>query len=421
MPIPESYLRATYGTDFRERVKEELSAVYHNIFDAFWPMASSFFETHSSKPEMLIVHSMSARPMHIRSTSSEVVVYDQYLGQIFSAVTRLVLNEASRDHVDEYFDKLLGQRCFISGQFGSALLIAASRQERGKLEPIPESTGTRLRRYTLTLGQEAFTIGHELCHILMKQSPDAGRSLANDYAQIVVDALLATDFKSDPKNLESAWEEYVSDLDRALAADGIFPPAPESPGYKDFLAFREEARRDFMGPDADIEELQRNLPNNRRLAEESLCDMFGFLSSLLFHRDNPQDAMDWRIAAVESSVFALHNLRLIEAFDARIRSQYIANQMPVEVNREFHESMVRLSALRAHIKNYSQTSEWGISSDLTHDAAVAVNRLYAKAVMDRMLFVYDFDVYLSRGHRLDSDYAALPPDRKRIVRGVLGF
>lgn len=421
MPIPESYLRATYGTDFRERVKEQLSTVYHRIFDSFWPAASRFFEIETIKPEMLIVHSMSARAMHIRSAASECVIYDQYLGQIFSTVTRLVLNEASRDHVDEYFNKLLGQRCFISGQFGTALLIAASRQNREKLDPIPESAATRHRRSTLTLGQEAFAIGHEIGHILMKQAPDAGRPLATEYAQTVADALIAADFMADPKMMESAWQEYVSDRDRALAADGIFPPTPGSAAYEEFLSLREEERCAFMVPDADIEQLKRDFPTNHRLAEESLCDMLGFLSSLLFHRNNPDATMDSHIAAVESSVLALHNLRLIEAFDVKVKGHFAPNETPVDVNREFHESMVRLSALRQHIKNYSRTSDWGVSYDSTHNAAVDVNRLYAKAVMDRMLFAYDFEVYLSRGHRLDDDYAALAPDQKSTVRAILGF
>ncbi|HEU5156042.1 MAG TPA: hypothetical protein VFU43_03535 [Streptosporangiaceae bacterium] len=393
-PTNEWLISAAYGTDCRKRVSPELSAFYSSAVERLWfRLGESFAPSPMPQPVLEVVHSLVARPTVFRSDNSETLVYDQHLGQICNRLTRLALEDAPVQAVDQYVYRLFAQRSFVAGKFRSAALfgLLAKAQSADSWAPSLDSAAL-VGCSRLVAAQETFILGHELVHSHLSQNKGGPNERVSWYADLMSSVHKApfhhADFPnvSDPDQIVSVFDqEYADSIRSALQRRGVsdmdIPSKVRKPGETASLLGTRERMAEILS-------------SNSELLEECVCDAFAVIAGskvLVRHGLNILDV-------ASGAVLALHHLRLIQFLDRVASNRLGIDDIPslFSLSDSFAQAVARVSMLRAFIVAILVMNKEAEVAQAVHRRLIDLNRIHATVIFDQVLHCMDFPATRSR-------------------------
>lgn len=403
--VPEAFIKCRYGADCFARVTEDpfrrvefdRSLGYQYIFDLFWPIAEAMLDIELTRPDVMVVHSLSASPAHFVNIHMNVLVYDQHLGQIFRQLNVFGTASAAPDAeslVINYFQQLFGQKCYVKSKFGAAYRLAQEYIKPwavGKLAEIDETDDDRIQHAIVSLGQEAFVIGHEIGHILVRRGRpgDAFRVQSELTGEIALSG-----------DIDDAWEHANAmwDIrDATLAAAGA-GPAPR--------ISREEAESEARQYQKEVNDA---FNSDEKLVVERVCDYLGFVCAQEVYRSSLEKApaelaLPWHCAA-RASFGAMLNLQLVQLFDDQADGRGITNEYVLQ-------SSIRNVSIRETLRRMAPKT---VSADEL-EAIFPMQSEYDQLFFARA-YAFPCDGYLKAGSRYDE----LGVAQRHAVREMLFY
>ncbi|MEV4535275.1 hypothetical protein AB0J82_15730 [Asanoa sp. NPDC049518] len=323
--IVRSFLLATRGTAEPQDPRLPLARIYAEQFNVCAAIMRDLVAPEKLPPVRLhITYSQEAKAETLRLGDGSIVIYDQYLGQVFSQLNRLVVKPTSFRAITCYLFKICANLSLINGypqeamdyglmhlrlrpqtadgyQPWSELTDPIGFHDAPEPERQPRFRFTEQDRGAFSFLQEAFVLCHELAHHLLR-----ARSLA---------ALTARRRLIECFELGRTYHEIMREDGRigdpvrradALLSDWIIlhqrmfgraPTPTEIQREVDHMASQSDER------DVDVARLLAD-PG---MAEECLCDLFaadvvGQLARSIGKRHGD---------GVLASFMALHWMRLI--------------------------------------------------------------------------------------------------------------
>ena len=256
-----------------ERVIEQFYAeLKGSVFDTF----VAHFQL---KVGFRVVYSPSRRTERLTVADENWLVYDQYLGQTFSTLNRILLETDGERPAIVYFHKYVAERaleygCPELGVHFANFFHSQREATRGSGKPNPS-------RLAYTITQERFAIFHELGHVLQMSGHDFVGVFSSIVAETIEEhrsqftsATLETMIQKFREASPAAYhdqdlEEFLSDLteyytsdngqeDRSSYLRALDDPETASELFCDFLAV-EFALLSLAGSTEEIEEAIRAL------------------------------------------------------------------------------------------------------------------------------------------------------------------
>lgn len=406
----ETLIRIAYGSDCQVRVQPQLAQLYRQLSALLWSLLTEKFQDQrTGRPEVLVVHSPSARAMTIQMSGlPRYLVYDQYLGQVFNKLTRLALEDASTSEVDAYLMKLFAQRAYVSGDFRSAAAMGIAARARRPPATSPEEG--LARRSRLVLAQEAFIIAHEMVHTLLAADATQAEARGEWYSSLMREVhnlpFTLTDAPevADPELVMARFAEYeATSVTAAFRRRGVeYEAKPRSREYSEMVAERKGLLEATLSESA--------------LLEECLCDAFAFGAAV-------EALSAWRVPPAEVSlgaVMALHNLRIVQLLDRHAAGQLGSE---IAVSDYFVQSVMRLSLLRSFVLASFHLSGEGQLSITAHQEATEFNERHSAAILDQLLYCFEGKELVDRLGSVPAVAEACDDlqGNSAILRHVLGF
>lgn len=298
------YLQASRGSSCLVVPKSKLPQLYADAFARLVTELGILVQGKITPPELILAYSATA---HVETISlndgGAVVVYDQYLGQVFNRLNRLYFEKAAEPEVSAYLHKLSAARCLVVGDPQAALrhaaLFAALNRHLTAASPW---TGHQRRDYTFV--GEVFVLAHELMHFLYRTDRPAALALEDFY----IDLVCAVSTR-DPGSPQLTGKERAAKI---RAAHNRLSDRQR--------LMRERAEvKNRSSRDRAVKQLSSCLPRyllglmTPHLLEECVCDGIAVLITSGW-------ALRRRIRIGDcalGSFLALHNLRLLRWIDAQ--------------------------------------------------------------------------------------------------------
>lgn len=398
-------LRTMYGADCFDRVMPPMANQYRQWASTYATILG--LDERGGAPDVHVVHSPGAQPATFPMKSGNHIVFDQYIGQVFNRLTRLELRDAPSHVVDAYLLKLRAQQLHISNRDRSAaaLLVlshmACTPEEREAA--LVETDDELLNRSLMTVVQEAFTVGHEVMHLVLGY-PDLRARYEDFFLEVRDVARERMKIALGPE----AEASYEADLEAIRGRRGWTSGPTDAP----------ELSLAALGPDAVL----LAAFDRQDLQTEAVCDLFAALN--LRYVLAGQIDMD-EIDILATCTLALQHLRLIQHIDQRDSSSG-------ETAREYAtQSSARVTLLRTglamviDIESFLENKNPLVAEkevDRLHRRATALNRMHTSVVADHLLLI-DLDrsaesVLGDQSHTSVIDSLAA---NREALRGMLGF
>lgn len=372
----------------------------------------------SNLPETVVVSSPFALTEVLRRGQSAYVVYDQFLGQIFSRLTALVDQDASLSSIDCYLCKLYAARLLVAGRGRKALAVAAvhsSLHAEDDFRGLPDPE--RLRSI---YAQEAYTMAHELAHVAFAESNgfrtmwfefyfglcDVAEEIRTETAPVLEHRAYA-EMLADDHNRE--WVRRHGPMDEDVLAHGRAQLVEEFLDSVDQGVTVAEVRADPI------------------LAEEAACDgLAAVLAVQATTRRDPNEIL----RALCSSLRASQHLRLIKMIDSRIRDRKRVDESVRATTAR--GGQLRLF-LRAVVESEMGGSLLGLPEEIDSQGFLDelltslgnVNVTFYERLFDNILTGSFYERFESNGaaQAMASVVAELPaePESWRLAADVLGF
>ena len=293
--------RGPLRADFAARFEKMYSSVYSQALR----LIGAFGFTEG--PELLVVSSPSALPEMRRSRDEYILVYDQYLGQIFSRIDALIAQEGTLDDIDAYLCKLYSGRLLYQGRTRDAFVASLVHfQLRSKNEFVATPD---VRRFEHVAKQEAFVIAHELCHWALAINPWFKEFAYDLYFELC--KAEESDLTSRPEySMRSYAEALADDYNREyIRRHGPVVSDDMLRDGREILINRYLESIAEGDPIPDSETVRKD----PRLAEEVVCDAVALVLTVQIFSDQPSSSsLECVIAAFD----AIQKLRLIKYMDA---------------------------------------------------------------------------------------------------------
>lgn len=122
-------------------------------------------------PKVIIVYSLNKLCETFKYGDSNYIIYDQYLGQCFNKLNRLIYHEDERE-AKAYLCKLLGEEYYLINDISNCIpyLVSYHVNSSANFKQLPESFLSK--KFELNIVQESFVLFHEFAHSLINQNPD---------------------------------------------------------------------------------------------------------------------------------------------------------------------------------------------------------------------------------------------------------
>jgi len=138
------------------------------MYAKYYKIILSIFGNSPSLPKLKVIYSLQRSAEIIDLSGKEFLIYDQYLGQTFNMLNRILLNSTDTMDSEMYFFKLLSERFAVKGENKIAQLLAYMHHiMKGKYFSY-KSDKDILQRAIFTYSQEVFIISHEIAHLLIE-------------------------------------------------------------------------------------------------------------------------------------------------------------------------------------------------------------------------------------------------------------
>jgi hypothetical protein len=392
-----------YGVDSRERVNPALKADYEKTFSLLKAAIEHLLGSSVIKLDSIVVHSPIARPIILQDADRRCLIYDQFLGDIFATLTRLVLSDSSLQAVDSVLISMLARRNLVVGRFERAALLGllALRLRAGKsvlADPAIESLASLIEV------QEMFAIAHELAHLHLERT-DIRSTRLEQFKKVVArfePRLPVND--SDLRELAAGYaHEYNTRLQVACEERNI--------------VLLEGA---MMSVDKALEFIGAYRPSLDLLVDEAfaiecLCDAIATDAVLAV-----AEPVGVEISAIASGItLASHHLRWLQAVD-----YFLADERTSEgaTGVQFRQSIARLALGRSYLRVVVERA--------AHDGASAVLDMIHELTVRHDAKLGDPTIFCMEGERLvgeaGPDLASVAETWARVehrpsLRALLGF
>jgi IrrE N-terminal-like domain len=399
-------------------VEARLEASYIELVVLLWERLAS--PTPAPAPTLHVVHSPIARPTSVRTNAGDHVIFDQYLGQLFSRLTRIEMSDAPAQVVDAYLFRLYGQRLLIAGMSREAAAFALASKSTAtddeREHALAEDEEQLRIRSLMTHVQEAFAIGHELMHLALHDDATY-RELSEVFDDVIERAIAAkreaAKARTDDGRMSLFNRQYLDDVLQVYRRRGI-----------DTADLAEPDDPDSYFADADDIDLPAVFvrPDVRL---EAMCDLFAATSVANVLGDIGLTAID----VMATTTLALQHLRLVQLLDNFVSGQ----ESPIGLDDYCLQSIARVTLLRTGLGFALQLSmqhadsanevEVAEAMNRLHQAAVRLNRLHTGVVLDNLLLGLDLPRI---GEALLADPSVATTidnlsSNTRLLRSVLGF
>lgn len=400
-------------------VNEQLERFYHTTYARLTALLEQYDVP--AAPALRVVRSPFALTELLRTPTTTWIVYDQYLGQVFSRLSALVEQRAELASIDAYLTKLQANRLLVAGRGREALLMTFVHEvlrADDDFRAVPSA-----ERWLSVVAQETFTLAHELVHHALSVSPAFREIWWDAYFGVIETAdEIARENPARPDNRRAAEmladdynREYVrrhGDLDVDVLAQGHRELTRQ---YLELLA---------ESPDVSPEAVSADVV----LSEEAVCDG---VAAVLTAQLLGQGDVDRTRATLVSCLEATQHLRLIKYMDGAIADR---RHLPVVV----HHTTARGHCLRLFLRGLyeSELSDQlfrlgpAAASDPSRlqdllDGLRDVNVVFYESVFDSLLtgsFYQRFEDPARRS-RFDSAMESLPSPARSWQQAaeLLGF
>lgn len=336
-------------------------------------------------PELTIVYTPFALTETVSLGAEEYLVYDQFLGQIFNRLNRLIVEDASIEQVDAYLAKLFATRLLVSDRLQESLDYAILHSALMlRISPRRRRRSATKRIYRQTAVQECFVMAHELVHSLQRGSPDEATKLRNDYC----DGLMAS-----AEELDAVWVGQEEDLMRNIAESTIEDahrayvrrygsPDDEQAHQKARYEAVEKILKDHELPDREVASVNK-LMTDPLLLEECVCDGIATALTVVWASQTAKLPLS---ISVPACYFALHHLRLLQYVDVLID--------PERDNSEsrslafLNETLTRFNIFRLGVYANMGLQDTESLNDM-HARLTEANDAYARVVFDQLIFNFE--------------------------------
>lgn len=258
-------------------------------------------------PRLLVVSSMHALTEMIEVDSEKWIVYDQYLGQIFSRISALIRQDAPTKSIDIYLKKLYAGRLLVNGRTREAFLVALSHAVeragdsfKADFDPV---------RHEQIHFQEVFVLAHELMHSALASNPVLRDLLQHTYLNFCMAE--ASDKHDRPRpTVEMIAESLADDFNRDyVRTHGEVDEAVLAAGKEKFVerAVTVLQSQDFLTSEQILHEPV--------LAEEVICDAYAAILTAHVLGDGTSKSA---LAVLTAAFDANQKLRLIKHMDGHI-------------------------------------------------------------------------------------------------------
>lgn len=157
MPI-EHFINAT-----RRNIPERIDL---DLYQNFYPLID-FISKGKSAVNLIICYSPERRTELVVSGNQKYLIYDQYLGQTFSNISRIIYEGESPAFGFNYSCKIIAEYFAMKGFFNEAALFARIYNvDDNQLSEIKKTKAPTYERANLVLYQERFLCAHEMIHNL---------------------------------------------------------------------------------------------------------------------------------------------------------------------------------------------------------------------------------------------------------------
>lgn len=221
----EDYVRAS-------RRNHPDQKIMHDYYTALYTLIKLQFPAYITFPKLFVSYSSDRRCEQARIQDSTYIIYDQYLGQGFDRLNRILKAKQSwHDLTVSFALKCLAQKLITRGATHNALIYAIHHDDilnRVKEAGNPFAFSKEEETYIsmLTMVQECFILSHEFSHFLISH----GSSLEENgcdrvYAEalkLISQPLSVTHLKESTKRYGKKWtsqtkEHYQSFTERMVS------------------------------------------------------------------------------------------------------------------------------------------------------------------------------------------------------------
>jgi hypothetical protein len=182
---------------------EELSTEFSDGYKNLYARVLSEIGEPEAYPALVVIRSLNKNSQLITLNKSPYLVYDQYLGQTISELTRIYCCATTPDDAKAFMFRMAAEAAECCGKPDIALWFACLYSHMFHLSHAyksQETTEQQKRRHTMTAIGEVFILAHEVAHHLWRQGV---------FDQSLID-LLAVGLESVSEPSEEALDQMVT-------------------------------------------------------------------------------------------------------------------------------------------------------------------------------------------------------------------
>lgn len=259
-------------------------------------------------PKLMLVGSASGLSAMVRHGSESWIVYDTFLGAIFSRLGELVDQRASLEEIEAYLTRLYVSRLLVGGRTRMSYALAISLAIQGISTEADESPD-RASSSHLQYLEEAYVLAHELGHAVFAANTEIAGLLHMAYFEFCKAEASDVDERPRPSSKTMA-ESLADDVNREyVRRNGPLDDKILEDGKAQLTAHYLECLESNEVTDSE------QIRTEPELSEEVVCDAF---AAILVARVMSDGTAASTLEALVASFNASQKLRLIKQMDAQV-------------------------------------------------------------------------------------------------------
>lgn len=193
----------------------EPNEILYFYFDDLLSFSIKEYEL-KEKPTLELVYTLT-KDCQVYDLDKKYIIYDQYLGQVFNKLNRLIYCENQLE-TTSYLCKLLGEEYYQINDLKNTInyLVFYQSNSKANLQDLPKEF--LIKKYELISVQESFVLIHELGHILIEDNPnlvdDTSKFIKNDSSSnLIFETTIKSFLPNDNQNsINHFLEELTCDF-----------------------------------------------------------------------------------------------------------------------------------------------------------------------------------------------------------------
>lgn len=369
-----AYLEATRLL-YRD-IDPRLEAAYRSLYERTLKASDLRFKDHA--PEFHLVHSLNKRAEVARVGSEVYIVYDQYLGQTISELSRIFYSAEDPYDARAFAFRIYAEAYLTAGMTDMAVfaayLYSVKYNQSHKYKSL-ETDDTKARRAQSVIIQEAFVIAHEFAHYLWSMHQVDALDLRRLVSRISEDAKPVSD-------RETIIESHLNDLSFQYHGKDIPHSAnilTDEDRERD-RALRAKLHADFDKMDAERTRIASEFAQQDAFLEELWSDWSAsqVCLGLFFDEVDPELLFEAVHLALENltTVAMATNYALSLSHNGEVS---VADE--IETSGQVHAVAIRKRILRKELGEWA-AQHFQDGQEVTHNILRNANERYMRYIRD---------------------------------------